>query len=109
MVATVMVVVLRVSSLDAHASKPTSKSATSSLPSDPQKIRAADQYVPGMDFTGDRKLTTFGYELGVQAASELRFIGWLPGDEFAAARKKSQTESAILRKPPKRKGRLLRP
>jgi hypothetical protein len=29
---------------------------------------------------------------GVQAASQLRFIGWLPGDEFEAARKKPNRE-----------------
>lgn len=57
----------------------------------------SDQYVRGMDFMGDGKLPTFGYELGVQAASELPLIGWLPGDEFQAARKKSRARSAILR------------
>jgi len=49
-----------------------------------------DEYLPAMDFTGDAKLAMFGYELGVQAASQSKLIGWLPGDEFAAERKLSQ-------------------
>jgi Zn-dependent M28 family amino/carboxypeptidase len=56
-----------------------------------------DEYLPAMDFTGDAKLAMFGYELGVQAASQLRLIGWLQGDEFEAERLRSQ---ALLRKPP---------
>ena len=56
-----------------------------------------DEYVPGMDFTGDAKLAMFGYELGVQAASQPKLIGWLPGDEFEAERMRSQ---ALIRKPP---------
>lgn len=35
-----------------------------------------------MDFTGDAKLATFAYELGAQAASQVKLVGWLPGDEF---------------------------
>jgi Zn-dependent M28 family amino/carboxypeptidase len=56
-----------------------------------------DQYVQAMDFTGTAKLAMFGYELGVQAASDSKLVGWLPGDEFEAERKRSQ---AILQKPP---------
>jgi len=62
----------------------------------------SDQYVPGMDFTGDAKLAIFGYELGVEAVSQPKLIGWLPGDEFEAARQKSQPLSPLIRKPPKR-------
>lgn len=46
----------------------------------------SDQYVPGMDFTGDAKLATFGYELGVEAASQARLVNWMPGDEFERLR-----------------------
>jgi Zn-dependent M28 family amino/carboxypeptidase len=49
-----------------------------------------DQFLPGMDFTGDAKLATFGYELGAQAASQVKLVGWLPGDEFDVVRKESQ-------------------
>ncbi len=60
-----------------------------------------DQYVPGMDFTGDAKLAMFGYELGVQAASQPKLLGWLPGDEFAAERKRSQPSQ-----PPPQRGKV---
>ena len=43
-----------------------------------------------MDFTGDAKLATFAYELGAQAASQVKLVGWLPGDEFDVVRKESQ-------------------
>jgi Zn-dependent M28 family amino/carboxypeptidase len=49
-----------------------------------------DEYLPGMDFTGDAKMAMFGYELGVQAASQPKLIGWQPDDEFDAIRKRSQ-------------------
>ena len=69
----------------------------------------SDQYVPGMDFTGDAKLATFGYELGVEAVSQPKLIGWLPGDEFEAVRQKSQPLSPTIRKPPKRNAKPPRP
>ena len=46
----------------------------------------SDQYARGMDFTGDAKLATFGYELGVEAASQPRLVDWMPGDEFESQR-----------------------
>jgi hypothetical protein len=52
--------------------------------------RPTDEYRPGMDFTGDAKMATFGYEIGVGVASWPKLIGWLPGDEFEAERKRSQ-------------------
>jgi Zn-dependent M28 family amino/carboxypeptidase len=67
----------------------------------------SDQYVSGMDFTGGAKLATFGYELGVEAASRVKVIGWLPSDEFEAARQKSQPLSS--RKPPMRNVKPLKP
>jgi Zn-dependent M28 family amino/carboxypeptidase len=51
----------------------------------------SDQYAPGMDFSGDAKLATFGYELGVEAASQPRLVDWMPGDEF---------ERSLDRRPP---------
>ena len=36
------------------------------------------------------ELITSGYELGLRAASQPQLVGWQPGDEFEAARKKSQ-------------------
>jgi len=52
--------------------------------------RPTDEYRPEMDFTGDAKMAMFGYEVGAEAASWLKLIGWLPGDEFEAERKLSQ-------------------
>jgi len=52
--------------------------------------RPTDEYRPEMDFTGDAKMAMFGYEVGAEAASWLKLIGWLSGDEFEAERKLSQ-------------------
>jgi peptidase M28-like protein len=70
--------------------------------------RSADQYMPAMEFAGDAKLATFGYQLGVAAASQPTLIGWLPGDEFASERKRTQLmdqakSKALQRKPTRRK------
>jgi Zn-dependent M28 family amino/carboxypeptidase len=58
----------------------------------------SDEYFPGMDFTGNAKLAMFGYQLGVQAASQSKLIGWLPGDEFE--RRRSQPPGKLP--PPKK-------
>jgi Zn-dependent M28 family amino/carboxypeptidase len=50
----------------------------------------ADQYKPDMDFTGDAAMARFGFALGLRAAVSPKLIGWLPGDEFELARKRSQ-------------------
>jgi Zn-dependent M28 family amino/carboxypeptidase len=63
-----------------------------------------DKYAPGMDFTGDAKMAMFGYELGVQAASSPKLIGWQPGDEFEGIRKQSQPPT----RPPAQKKRATR-
>src|SRR4029077_9110427 len=73
----------------------------------PQR-RSADEYIPAMEFAGAAKLATFGYQLGVAAASQPTLIGWLPGDEFASERKRSQLvdqakSKALQRKPKRRK------
>jgi Zn-dependent M28 family amino/carboxypeptidase len=58
-----------------------------------------DQYLPGMDFTGDAKLAMFGYELAAQAASQPRLVDWMPGDEFERLR-------SLDRRPPAPRGKI---
>jgi len=43
-----------------------------------------------MDFVGDGAMARFGFALGWEAASFTKLIGWQKGDEFEAARVKSQ-------------------
>ena len=50
----------------------------------------SDEYHPQMDFVGDAAMARFGFALGWEAASSSRLIGWQKGDEFEAARMKSQ-------------------
>jgi Zn-dependent M28 family amino/carboxypeptidase len=50
----------------------------------------SDEYRPEMDFTGLAKMARFGFLLGQQAAMTPELQGWQPGDEFEAARKKSE-------------------
>jgi Zn-dependent M28 family amino/carboxypeptidase len=50
----------------------------------------SDEYRPEMDFTGDSAMARFGFALGWEAASFSHLIGWQKGDEFEAARAKSQ-------------------
>jgi Zn-dependent M28 family amino/carboxypeptidase len=50
----------------------------------------SDEYHPEMDFVGDSAMTRFGFALGWEAASLPKLIGWQKGDEFEAARVKSQ-------------------
>ena len=52
----------------------------------------SDNYTEDMDFTSDAKLARFGMELGWEAIAAKETIGWRPGDEFEAARKKSLAE-----------------
>jgi Zn-dependent M28 family amino/carboxypeptidase len=49
----------------------------------------SDEYRPEMDFTGLAKVAEFGYDLGLQAASQPALIRWQTGDEFESARKKA--------------------
>jgi Zn-dependent M28 family amino/carboxypeptidase len=49
----------------------------------------SDEYSPDMDFTGDGVIARFGFVLGSKAAWLPGLAGWIPGDEFAAARRKS--------------------
>ena len=50
----------------------------------------SDEYHPEMDFVGDAAMARFGFALGWEAASAPRLVGWQKGDEFEAAREKSQ-------------------
>jgi Zn-dependent M28 family amino/carboxypeptidase len=50
----------------------------------------SDEYHPEMDFTGDSAMARFGFALGWEAASLPKLIEWQKGDEFEAAREKSQ-------------------
>jgi Zn-dependent M28 family amino/carboxypeptidase len=49
-----------------------------------------DEYREYMDFSGLAKMARFGYALGLKVASQPCVAGWQPGDEFEAARKKSE-------------------
>jgi len=53
----------------------------------------SDEYRPEWDFRGNAKLARFGFVLGWLASEQPKNIEWLPGDEFEAARKASQTEA----------------
>ena len=50
----------------------------------------SDEYHASMDFRGDAKMARFGLILGWEASSLPEAVGWQKGDEFEAARKKSQ-------------------
>jgi Zn-dependent M28 family amino/carboxypeptidase len=50
----------------------------------------SDEYYPEMDFTGDSAMARFGFALGWEAANISHLVGWQKGDEFEAARAKSQ-------------------
>jgi Zn-dependent M28 family amino/carboxypeptidase len=50
----------------------------------------SDEYHPEMDFVGDSAMARFGFALGWEAATLPKLIGWQKGDEFEAAREKSQ-------------------
>ena len=49
----------------------------------------SDEYSPDMDFIGDAVMARFGFALGWMAATQLKEVGWLKGDEFEVARVKS--------------------
>ncbi len=52
--------------------------------------RPGDEYRPEMDFSSNETLARFGFALGWQALSAKDGVAWLPGDEFEAARLKSE-------------------
>ncbi|HEY3626361.1 MAG TPA: M28 family peptidase [Terracidiphilus sp.] len=50
----------------------------------------SDQYSADWDFRGNAKLARFGFVLGWLAGEQAKPVEWKPGDEFEAARKKSE-------------------
>jgi Zn-dependent M28 family amino/carboxypeptidase len=52
----------------------------------------SDEYHADWDFRGNAKLARFGFALGWLASEQPKPIEWLPGDEFEAPRKASQTK-----------------
>ena len=50
----------------------------------------SDEYRPDMNFTGDARMAQFGFALGWLASEAPQSVGWQAGDEFAAARAKSE-------------------
>jgi Zn-dependent M28 family amino/carboxypeptidase len=52
----------------------------------------SDNFEPSWDFHGDAKLARFGIDLGWQVIHLPHTIEWKPGDEFAAARKASESK-----------------
>jgi Zn-dependent M28 family amino/carboxypeptidase len=50
----------------------------------------SDNFDPSWDFHGDAKLARFGMDLGWQALNLPQTVEWKAGDEFEAARKKSE-------------------
>jgi Zn-dependent M28 family amino/carboxypeptidase len=50
----------------------------------------SDEYKASMDFRGDAKMARFGFILGWEASSLAKSVEWQPGDEFEAARRKSE-------------------
>ena len=50
----------------------------------------ADEYKDSMDFRGNAKMAQFGFILGWEASSQPARIEWQHGDEFEAARRKSE-------------------
>jgi Zn-dependent M28 family amino/carboxypeptidase len=57
----------------------------------------ADNYTPEMDFRGNAKVARFGMALGWAALHAPERIEWLPGDEFEAARKASESAARPVR------------
>lgn len=51
-----------------------------------------DEFDPMWDFSGLGELAKFGIDLGWQAASQDALVQWNAGDEFEAARKKSEEQ-----------------
>jgi Zn-dependent M28 family amino/carboxypeptidase len=49
----------------------------------------SDEYRADWDFRGNAKLAQFGFVLGWLASEQSKPVAWQPGDEFEAARKKS--------------------
>ncbi len=52
----------------------------------------SDNYTPDMNFEGNAKLARFGMEVGWKVLERTSPVEWLAGDEFEAARKRSEAQ-----------------
>jgi len=52
----------------------------------------SDEYHPWMDFIGDSVMARFGFALGWQAATQIKEVAWVKGDEFERDRLTSMGE-----------------
>jgi len=52
----------------------------------------SDEYHPWMDFIGDAVMARFGFALGWQAATQMKEVAWVKGDEFERDRLTSMGE-----------------
>jgi Zn-dependent M28 family amino/carboxypeptidase len=52
----------------------------------------SDEFQPNWDFRGEARMARFGFVLGWLASAQDKSIAWKPGDEFAAARKASESQ-----------------
>ncbi len=52
----------------------------------------SDEYHASDDYTGDMVMARFGFAVGWKAAEQAKLVQWQPGDEFEAARKKSEEQ-----------------
>jgi len=52
----------------------------------------SDEFHANWDFSGDAEMAQFGFVLGWLASEQSKPVAWQPGDEFEAARKKSQSQ-----------------
>ncbi len=53
-----------------------------------------DEFQADWDFSGLAEMARLGFALGWKAAAQPELVGWLPGDEFEAARRSSQAQGA---------------
>jgi Zn-dependent M28 family amino/carboxypeptidase len=54
--------------------------------------KPSDEYHADWDFGGMQQMAEFGFRIGIDAANAPQLPGWKAGDEFLAAREKSQRE-----------------
>jgi Zn-dependent M28 family amino/carboxypeptidase len=52
----------------------------------------SDEYHPSMNFTGDAVMARFGFALGWEAATQMKEVAWVKGDEFEKDRLTSMGE-----------------
>lgn len=54
--------------------------------------KPSDEYHADWDFSGMQQMAEFGFRIGIDTANAPRLPGWKAGDEFLAAREKSESE-----------------